>query len=64
MPALEAVWGYCDTADQGTDYLCSIIFGKLASTGDVAILDVIYTQEPMEVTVWPLVADTPLSTTV
>ena len=55
VPALEAVWGYCDTADQGTDYLCSIIFGKLASTGDVAILDVIYTQEPMEVTE-PMVA--------
>lgn len=56
VPALECVWGYCDTADQGTDYLCSIIFGKLAShPGDVAILDVIYTQEPMEVTE-PMVA--------
>lgn len=56
VPALSRVMGYCDTADQGTDYLCSIIFGELASSpGDVAILDVIYTQEPMEVTE-PMVA--------
>lgn len=56
VPALDEVWGYCDTADQGTDYLCSIIFGRIASSpGDVAILDVIYTQEPMEVTE-PMVA--------
>lgn len=56
LPALTKVMAYCDTADQGDDYLCSIVFGILAEApNDVAILDVIYTQEPMEVTE-PLVA--------
>lgn len=40
---------YCDTADTGTDYLCSIVYG--VSLDDyIYILDVIYTQEPQEVT--------------
>ena len=57
MPKLVKVMAYCDTADEGKDYLCSIVFGVLAENPeDVAILDVIYTQEPMEVTE-PLVAD-------
>ena len=56
LPALSRVLAYCDTADQGTDYLCSIVFGQLAeSPQDVAILSVVYTQEPMEITE-PLVA--------
>lgn len=45
------IWQYCDTADTGADYLCSIVFGELADgSGDVDVLDVIYTQEPMEYT--------------
>lgn len=45
------IWQYCDTADTGGDYLCSIAFGELADgSGDVDVLDVIYTQEPMEYT--------------
>ena len=57
LPSLVKVMAYCDTADEGSDYLCSIVFGILAeSPGDVAILDVIYTQEPMEYTE-PMVAD-------
>lgn len=56
IPALMRVMAYCDTADQGADYLCCIIFGQLAeSPQDVAILNVIYTQEPMEYTE-PMVA--------
>lgn len=56
-PELLRVMAYCDTADEGSDYLCSIVFGQLAeSPEDVAILDVIYTQEPMEITE-PMVAD-------
>lgn len=56
LPALTKVMAYCDTADQGDDYLCSIVFGVLAEApNDVAILDVIYTQDPMEVTE-PMVA--------
>ena len=55
-PDCQRVMAYCDTADEGSDYLCSIVFGQLAdSPNDVALLDVIYTQEPMEVTE-PLVA--------
>ena len=57
LPSLVKVMAYCDTADEGSDYLCSIVFGILAEApGDVAILDVIYTQEPMEYTE-PMVAD-------
>ncbi len=37
-----------DTADEGTDYLCQIIGGRV---GDVVyVLDVYYTKEPMEIT--------------
>ena len=56
LPAISKVMAYCDTADEGADYLCSIVFGILSEDPrDVAILDVIYTQEPMEVTE-PMVA--------
>ena len=55
-PECSRVLAYCDTADEGSDYLCSIVFGIPAdSPNDVAILDVIYTQEPMEITE-PMVA--------
>lgn len=43
------IWHYCDTADTGADYLCSIVWGEKADH-DVEILDVIYTQAPMETT--------------
>ena len=56
VPDLLRVMAYCDTADQGTDYLCCIVFGQLAeSPTDVAILSVVYTQDPMEITE-PMVA--------
>ena len=57
LPALQKVMAYVDTADTGEDYLCSIVFGVLAEDPrDVAILDVIYTQEQMEITE-PMVAE-------
>ena len=57
LPNLIKVMAYCDTADEGSDYLCSIVFGVLAEDPrDVAILDVIYTQDPMEITE-PMVAN-------
>lgn len=57
VPALTRVLAYCDTADEGTDYLCSVVFGiPLEAPGDAVLLDVIYTQEPMEYTE-PMVAD-------
>ena len=46
--AFERVISYTDTADTGSDRLCSIVAGQLAGQGFV--LDVVYTDEPMEVT--------------
>ncbi len=45
---LESVESYTDTADQGDDYLCSVIYG--VKDGKAYVLDVVYTQEGMEVT--------------
>lgn len=42
------IFSYGDTADEGLDYLCNIIYGVYNK--EAYILDVIYTQEPMEVT--------------
>lgn len=39
---------YIDTADTGTDYLCSIVYDEL-DTGNF-VIDVIYTQDKMEIT--------------
>ena len=39
---------YTDTADEGDDYLCSIIYAVCNS--DAYVLDIVYTKEPMEVT--------------
>lgn len=39
---------YIDTADTGADYLCAIVYDE-TDTGNY-VLDVIYTQRPMEVT--------------
>ena len=43
------IWHYCDTADTGKDYLCSIVWGE-TSEGFMDVLDVIYTQKPIEYT--------------
>ncbi|NFB57624.1 terminase [Clostridium botulinum] len=42
------IHSYCDTADEGADYLCNIIYGVYNK--ESYVLDIIYTQEPMEVT--------------
>ncbi len=39
---------YCDTADTGADYLCAIIYDETPTAN--YILDVLYTQKPMEYT--------------
>lgn len=39
---------YVDTADTGKDYLCSIVY--LVKDQLVYLIDVVYTQEPMEIT--------------
>lgn len=45
---LEQILSYTDTADEGDDYLCSIVFGVY--NGEGYILDVYYTKDGMEVT--------------
>lgn len=44
----EGIYSYTDTADEGDDYLCTIIFGVYQK--EAYILDVYYTQKPMEET--------------
>lgn len=39
---------YCDTADEGSDYLCNIIYGVYHK--EAYVLDVYYTKDSMEVT--------------
>lgn len=47
-PLFEYILNYTDTADEGSDFLCSICYGMYGST--YYVLDVLYTSEPMEVT--------------
>lgn len=47
-PLFTAIKSYCDTADEGKDYLCNIIYGVYRM--EAYVLDVYYTKEPMEVT--------------
>ena len=43
------ILNYTDTADTGSDFLCSINYG-ITLDGDYHIFDILYTNEPMEVT--------------
>ena len=45
---IEEVCAYIDTADQGDDYLCCIIYGLYR--GQCYVLDVYFTKEGMEIT--------------
>lgn len=47
-PLFERIGNYTDTADTGSDFLCSIVYGVYNK--EAYILDVYYTKEPMEVT--------------
>ena len=42
------IYAYCDSADEGADYLCNIIWGEYLK--EAYVLDIIYTKEPMEIT--------------
>lgn len=44
----EGIYSYTDTADEGSDYLCSIIWGVYMR--EAYVLDVYYTQQGMEIT--------------
>jgi predicted phage terminase large subunit-like protein len=47
-PLFTAIRNYTDTADTGADYLCSIVYGVYE--GEAYALDVLYTDEAMEIT--------------
>lgn len=48
QPLFSGVYSYTDTADEGSDYLCMVIFGVY--NREAYVLDVYYTQKPMEET--------------
>ena len=48
LPPITQIHAYCDTADTGADYLCNIIYGIYGK--EVYVIDVYYTDEPMEIT--------------
>ena len=48
LPPAHYIMNYTDTADEGSDYLCSIDY--LMYNKEYYILDIIYTQEAMEIT--------------
>jgi predicted phage terminase large subunit-like protein len=52
MPQMKIVKSYVDTADKGKDYLCAIHYGVPLDYNDERrfVLDVVYTDEPMEIT--------------
>lgn len=54
-PDFEKIVSYTDTADTGSDYLVTWVAGL--KDKELYILDLVYTQEPMEITE-PLVAET------
>lgn len=47
-PEFQIIKSYTDTADEGKDYLCSIIYGVFDR--EAYILDVYFTKDPMEIT--------------
>jgi len=47
-PLFTGIYAYCDSADQGDDYLCNIIWGVYNK--EAYVLDVIYTKAAMEET--------------
>ncbi|MGI6080830.1 MAG: phage terminase large subunit [Candidatus Avilachnospira sp.] len=48
-PEFKMIKNYTDTADTGADYLCSIDYG-VSFADEAYVLNIIYTQEPMEIT--------------
>ena len=49
MPTFKYIMNYTDTADEGSDNLCSIDYG-VDFNNQKYILDILYTKEPMEIT--------------
>ena len=49
LPKFKQIRSYTDTADTGTDYLCSLVYG-VTFQNEAYILDAYFTQDAMEVT--------------
>jgi len=49
LPLFKSIKNYTDTADEGDDYLCSIVYGQTFAD-EAYVLDIIYTKESMEIT--------------
>ena len=47
-PHFSGIYSYTDTADEGSDWLCSIIWGVYQK--EAYVLDVYFTKDPMEIT--------------
>lgn len=47
LPKFKEIRNYTDTADEGSDYLCSINYG-VTFANEAYVIDVLYTQKPME----------------
>lgn len=53
----KEIKAYCDTADTGEDFLCSIVYGVVDyDPMEIHILDVVYSQENMDITT-PIVVE-------
>lgn len=49
LPTFKRISNYIDTADTGSDYLCSVVYG-VTLDNQAYMLDVLYTKEDMSVT--------------
>lgn len=48
LPPLKIIKSYTDTADEGKDYLCSIVYGVPLKGDNIYLIDVVFTQKSME----------------
>ena len=48
LPEIKVIKNYTDTADTGSDYLCSIVYGEY--NNQAYILDILFTDKGMEIT--------------
>lgn len=49
LPTFKRISSYTDTADTGSDYLCSVVYGVTLDS-EAYMLDVVYTKEDMDIT--------------
>lgn len=50
LPEIQIIKNYTDTADKGSDFLCSIVYAKSMTDERYYVIDVLYTQDSMETT--------------